>query len=934
MRFALGLILLPWLALWAAPSVPYSGKVAIDGINYHGSAKFSFSLKDANGTTHWQNGADANVSIRVSVDNGRYSVMLGGQGMNPLPPELFLQHEELYLSVSFDTGDGPRSLGPEQLITATPRAFVAEVAKVAKVAEKLSGEITSDMLSPEVLSKLDANQSAAPMGPITRDMLPADVLADLNKSAPAITSITRDMLPADVLADLNKTASSMGPITLDMLPAEVLVDLNKTITRDMLPADVLADLNKSAPAVGPITLSMLDAEVTAKLDSNTSGTTTMNNPPAVGSLIAIPYGESAPAGYSLYQQGTPKELVWQEKEPLSLARLAYDGVEVLDGKIYFVGGYAGNRENLLERYDPTSDSWETLAPMNEAREATTAILNGKIYAIGGRGSSGNPLSSVEIYDPVINSWSNGVSLPSSVEFGAGVAVGKKLYLIGGANSSRASLNKVLCYDLSLNAWSQKTELPTARQAMQSTVFGNRIWVIGGEDTNPTSKVESYDYSSDSWDTESSLNTSRAWPSAWVANGRIYVAGGFSGTNYYSSIEMYDPTSKQWSSAGNLPENKAVADAVVLNDTVYVIAGRSASNVYSNKVFAADLNASLAGVYDLYRKDGNASAGTPLVQTEVADGSVTTAKIASNTITTTNLSEQILKYLKPEITGQPKGQVVYADSNVSFSVTAEGKYLTYQWKKDGSDLTGETNSTLTITDTNATQHDGNYSVVVSNDFGSMESGLVELKVKNLTLMNGLVTWWKFDETNGTIAYDSSGNGHDGNLSGGPTWATGKIGGALSFDGVDDKVLTPLKGRRNIDITWSLWIKTQTSYGGMIGVSGNTWSAGGQSFSIALGKPKIDACQVSYREGNDLITTNTWTHCLFAVENSDSVKVFVNGIISIDSTMDWFKWDGTSISMRIAHIPGQGDYYNGLIDDVRIYDRALSAAEVQALYNLGQ
>ncbi len=187
--------------------MPYSGKVSIDGINYHGSANFSFSLLDGNGTTHWQNGVDANESIRVFVVNGRYSVMLGGQGMNPLPPELFLQHEELYLSVSFDKGDGPRSLGPDQLITATPRALVAEVAKVAKVAEKLSGEITSDMLSPEVLSKLDANQSTAPMGPITLDMLPAEVLADLNKSTPAITSITRDMLPADVLADLNRTVA-------------------------------------------------------------------------------------------------------------------------------------------------------------------------------------------------------------------------------------------------------------------------------------------------------------------------------------------------------------------------------------------------------------------------------------------------------------------------------------------------------------------------------------------------------------------------------------------------------------------------------------------------------------------------------------------------------------------------------------------------------
>ena len=128
MRLAVGIFLLPLLTLWSSPPVPYYGKVSIDGINYHGSAQFQFSLSDANGTEHWRNGLDANESIRVFVVNGHYSVMLGGQGMNPLPPELFLQHEELYLSVSFDKGDGPRTLGPEQLITATPRALVAEVA--------------------------------------------------------------------------------------------------------------------------------------------------------------------------------------------------------------------------------------------------------------------------------------------------------------------------------------------------------------------------------------------------------------------------------------------------------------------------------------------------------------------------------------------------------------------------------------------------------------------------------------------------------------------------------------------------------------------------------------------------------------------------------------------------------------------------------------
>ena len=59
------------------------------------------------------------------------------------------------------------------------------------------------------------------------------------------------------------------------------------------------------------------------------------------------------------------------------------------------------------------------------------------------------------------------------------------------------------------------------------------------------------------------------------------------------------------------------------------------------------------------------------------------------------------------------------------------------------MTGETNATLQYTDANATLHDGNYSVVVSNDFGSVESMAYELIVSD-ALLKGLVGWWKFDE----------------------------------------------------------------------------------------------------------------------------------------------------------------------------------------------
>ena len=102
--------------LWSASPVPYSGKVAISGVNYHGEAYFTFSLHDGNGTTVWQNGQTPDSTIQVRVHNGRYNVLLGGQGMNALPPQLFLDYEELYLKVHFDNGDGNglRHLTPDQ----------------------------------------------------------------------------------------------------------------------------------------------------------------------------------------------------------------------------------------------------------------------------------------------------------------------------------------------------------------------------------------------------------------------------------------------------------------------------------------------------------------------------------------------------------------------------------------------------------------------------------------------------------------------------------------------------------------------------------------------------------------------------------------------------------------------------------------------------
>ena len=146
--------------LFSAQPIPYSGKVAIRGINFSGEAHFTFSLTDDNGVIKWRNGQDAKDTIKVSIFNGRYNVLLGGQGMNSIPPELFLNHNKLFLQVHINQKDGKglQHLGPDQRITSSPRSLVAEIAKVAeraKVADTISsGVISKDSLDSALLDHL------------------------------------------------------------------------------------------------------------------------------------------------------------------------------------------------------------------------------------------------------------------------------------------------------------------------------------------------------------------------------------------------------------------------------------------------------------------------------------------------------------------------------------------------------------------------------------------------------------------------------------------------------------------------------------------------------------------------------------------------------------------------------------------------------------
>lgn len=124
----------------------------------------------------------------------------------------------------------------------------------------------------------------------------------------------------------------------------------------------------------------------------------------------------------------------------------------MNGELYVAGGCdVWACLNSVEKYNPESDSWSLIAPLNVARRGCgLACLNGRLYAIGGHDGTVS-LCSVEVYDPDVGFWVNGPTL-TSCRANVGVAVvGDRLYAIGGFNGNRF-LNTIEYLDIVNNEW--------------------------------------------------------------------------------------------------------------------------------------------------------------------------------------------------------------------------------------------------------------------------------------------------------------------------------------------------------------------------------------------------------------------------------------------------------------------------------------------------
>ena len=187
------------------------------------------------------------------------------------------------------------------------------------------------------------------------------------------------------------------------------------------------------------------------------------------------------------------------------------GVAVLDGKIYAVGGYNRDDGTLssVERYDPETNAWEAVAPMATAREYhVMAVLDGKLYAVGGT------FSSVERYDPRTNAWEEVAPMATARVNPAAAALDGKLYAVGGYSGDGSDLSSVERYDPTTNAWEAVVPMATARFALGVAVLDGKLYAAGGQKEDdedgdvPVNTVERFDPVTNGWEAVAPMVTAR------------------------------------------------------------------------------------------------------------------------------------------------------------------------------------------------------------------------------------------------------------------------------------------------------------------------------------------------------------------------------------------------------------------------------------------
>ena len=276
---------------------------------------------------------------------------------------------------------------------------------------------------------------------------------------------------------------------------------------------------------------------------------------------------------------------WSSDTELPAAVLDAGGA-ALDGKIYVVAGKtsSGHRSTAYA-YDPATAAWTTIAPLPGAAVENPAVVahQGSLYVFGGATAAFSGATTQAFrYDPGSDAWTALPALPAPRASATAQVVGGKLYVVGGVGAQDESLASVAVYDPGAGTWSQGPALLTPRDNPGTAVldgalyaFGGRMKRADGTVVNGTlASVEMLDPVTGAWVSRKDMPTGRRTMVVGVLNGRAVVVGGEARADggAFTNTEEYDPATDSWRLLRSIPTGRHGAVGAVLGGRLHVVGG--------------------------------------------------------------------------------------------------------------------------------------------------------------------------------------------------------------------------------------------------------------------------------------------------------------------------------------------------------------------------
>jgi len=206
---------------------------------------------------------------------------------------------------------------------------------------------------------------------------------------------------------------------------------------------------------------------------------------------------------------------------------------------------------------------------------------------------------------------------------------------------------------------------------------------------------------------------------------------------------------------------------------------------------------------------------------------------------------------------------------------------------------------------------------------------------LAIPENLVLYWSFNEGRGTVAKDRSGNGNDGALEGGAAWVPGAIGMALEFNGSDSLVRGPHIPFNSQSFTHALWVNPSALPGDQSVFSQYQASSANQGLHYRITSAGVVRMGF-YSNDLDLpagtVQVGTWYHLTFWYDfDGQNRKVYINGELAGEGAAAPYLGTAGDTLVGTFWRPDRADrvpeWFNGMIDDVQVYGRALAEEEIQ-------